>query len=45
MWDASAAKVGYKWNVGNGKKFLFQEDSESTTVQSGKNLYYANSVR
>jgi hypothetical protein len=26
MWAASAARVGYKWKVGNGRKVLFWED-------------------
>jgi hypothetical protein len=27
MWAASAAKVGYRWIVGNGRRVLFQEDT------------------
>jgi hypothetical protein len=27
MWATSSAKVGYRWNVGNGKKVLFWEDT------------------
>jgi hypothetical protein len=27
MWAASAAKIGYKWQVGNGRKILFWVDT------------------
>jgi hypothetical protein len=27
MWAAQAAKMGYKWRVGNGKKIRFWEDN------------------
>jgi hypothetical protein len=26
MWAAAAAKAGYKWHVGNGRRVLFWED-------------------
>ena len=26
LWDAQAAKMGYKWKVGDGKKIKFWED-------------------
>jgi hypothetical protein len=26
LWDVNAAKVGYQWNVGDGKKVKFWED-------------------
>lgn len=27
MWAASAAKMGFKWHIGNGKKVRFWEDN------------------
>ena len=27
MWAASAAKIGFRWKIGNGKKVKFWEDS------------------
>lgn len=27
MWAASAAKMGYRWKIGNGRKCLFWEDN------------------
>jgi hypothetical protein len=37
VWEAKAAKLGYQWKVGNGKKIKFWEDrwfgSSSLAIQ------------